>query len=181
MPAEETDFSRPVSLADVADRSTTLTEFGHNLQEWLHTLRGLTTRDRVARAIRDKPEPLSDKFPDGDAADAWLAAYAELVASRIGTVAPEWAFAPGRILKNPWFADADPTPAVRRVALVNSPLPFKRRNIYTASVDLPLRIRPGRPTLSFEHKRKRNAERQRRFRARRAAELERLRRAVKKK
>lgn len=176
MPPEKTDLSRPVSLADVARRSTTLGEFGRNLQEWLHTLRGLTTRARVAEAIGDEPQPLAARFADGDAADAWLAAYAELIASRIGIEAPHWSFDSKRIRKAPWFAEASADPAIRHIALLRSPLPFKRRNLYAVNVDLPLRIRPGRPKLSLEHKRRNNAERQRRFRVRRATELEQLRR-----
>ncbi|MGH8021841.1 MAG: hypothetical protein ACREIA_26870 [Opitutaceae bacterium] len=65
---------------------------------------------------------------------------------------------------------------MRHAALLHAPLPFKRRNLYAARVDLPLRIRPGRPAMSVEHKRAANAARQRRFRQRRAAELRRLRR-----
>jgi hypothetical protein len=178
MTPDNADLSRPVSLADVARRSTTLGEFGRNLQEWLHTLRGLTTRARVAAAIRDEPEFLAGRFAEGDAADAWLAAYAELIALRIGVVAPQWAFGSARIRREPWFAETSSDPAIRRISLLRSPLPFKRRNIYAANIDLPLRVRPGRPSLDADHKRKTNAERQRRFRANRAVELEQLRRAV---
>lgn len=40
------------------------------------------------------------------------------------------------------------TPSLRTLALVRAPLAFKRRNIFTHSVDLPLALRAGRPTKS---------------------------------
>jgi hypothetical protein len=67
------------------------------------------------------------------------------------------------------------SPKLRESALAHSPLAFKRRNLYTYSVELPLRLHRGRPRKSLEQKRRSNAERQRRFRARRKAELKRLR------
>ncbi|MCC5022954.1 MAG: hypothetical protein J6386_09250 [Candidatus Synoicihabitans palmerolidicus] len=45
-------------------------------------------------------------------------------------------------------------------------------------MDLPLNLRAGRPPVSTEYKRAKNAERQRRFRARRAAEFATLRAMV---
>ena len=55
---------------------------------------------------------------------------------------------------------------------------FKRRNIFTPSVDLPVSLRAGRPAKSIEEKRKTNAERQRRFRKMRLKELSMLRKLV---
>ncbi len=176
MASERADFSRPATLAGVAARAQTLAEFGRNLQDFLHTLRGLSTRARVAAAIADEPPLLAGRFADGDVADAYLAAYAELIALRLKLPAPAWAFAAPRIRCEPWFAEATGDPAVRHAALLHAPLPFRRRNLYAARVDLPLRIRPGRPAMSVEHKRAVNAARQRRFRERRDAELRRLRR-----
>jgi hypothetical protein len=66
------------------------------------------------------------------------------------------------------------------LALARAPLAFKRRNIFTPSVDLPLVLRAGRPTKSAEEKRKTNAERQRRFRQARLQELAALRKAARK-
>jgi len=47
--------------------------------------------------------------------------------------------------------------------------------VETETADRPVRRRRGRPPVSLEHKRRTNAERQRRFRIRRAAELQELR------
>lgn len=105
--------------------------------------------------------------------------YAEHWAGKIGVVPPEWAFAPWHTSEDPVF-DEGSTPALRTRALVRAPLAFKRRNIFTHSVDLPLALRAGRPTKSAGEKRRANAERQRRFRANRRAELATLRKQVRK-
>ena len=82
-------------------------------------------------------------------------------------------------IPHPLF-DESSTPALRIFALAGAPLAFRRRNIFTPSVDLPLALRPGRPTKSAEEKRKTNAERQRRFRAVRRDELAALRKIARK-
>lgn len=172
-------ITRPKSLKDVAEQSASLSEFGLNLRDWLHELRRASSRPQVVAAIGDEPPRLHGKFPQGYIADAWLAAYAEHLAGRIGTPAPEWAFAPWRISDDPIF-DEGSTPALRNLALARAPLAFKRRNIFTPSVDLPLSLRAGRPVKSAEEKRKTNAERQRRFRAARRDELKALRKLARK-
>jgi hypothetical protein len=111
-------------------------------------------------------------------ADAWLAAMAELIAQRCGLEIPAWALSPSRILRDPWFAEEKAGPEARIIALRDSPSAFKKRNLYAAAVDLPLRLRAGRPKHTPEQLRRANTERQRRFRERRALELELLRRAL---
>jgi hypothetical protein len=66
----------------------------------------------------------------------------------------------------------------QRKSEVRARLTFKRRNIFTPSVDLPLSLRAGRPAKSAEEKRKTNAGRQRRFRAARRDELAALRKTA---
>jgi hypothetical protein len=170
---------RPTTLKEIAERADSIADFGRQLRDWLHELRRASSRAQVAATIADEPPRLRDKFPEGHVADAWLAAYAEHVAGKIGTVAPDWAFAPWRTSDDPHFDDSS-TPALRAIALVRTPLAFKRRNIFTPSVDLPLKLRAGRPTKSVEEKRKTNAERQRRFREARRDELAALRKAARK-
>jgi hypothetical protein len=130
-------------------------------------------------AIADEPECLRKKFPEGQVADAWLAAYAEHL-DKIGVPAPEWAFAPWRTATKPIFDEGCTTPALRALALAHAPLAFKRRNIFTPSIDLPLSLRAGRPAKSIEEKRRTNAERQRRFRKARLDELATLRKLARK-
>jgi hypothetical protein len=170
---------RPSTLKEIAERSDSLGEFGRHLRDWLHELRRVSSRAQAAATIADEPSRLRDKFLQGGVADAWLAAYAEHLAGRIGVAAPAWAFAPWRVSADPIF-DEGSTPTLRNLALVRSPLAFKRRNIFTPSVDLPLALRAGRPTKIAEEKRQNNAERQRRFREMRRAELAALRKLARK-
>jgi len=166
-------IDRPQSLREVAERAEDLSHFGHEFADWLHTLRGGVTRSQASAAISEEPPALRDRFPDGRVADAWLAAYAEHLADRIGQATPTWAFSPNRTSPEPWFSVEHPD--ARRRALRDSPPPFKNRNLFTEKVDLPLRLLAGRPRKAADEKRRTNAERQRRFRARRAVELELLR------
>ncbi len=152
-----------------------MTEFGLNFTDWLHEVRVLSSRTQLERTYAKEPRKLSGCFPEGEIADAWLAAYAEHLASLIGRPPPDWAFQPARVASSPWFSDVIDSASLREGALARSPLAFKRRNLYTYSVELPLRLRRGRPAKSAEQKRRSNAERQRRFRNRRDAELKKLR------
>jgi hypothetical protein len=170
---------RPATLKEIAERSDSLGDFGRHLRDWLHELRRASSRPQAAAAIADEPPRLAEKFSQGQVADAWLAAYAEHLAARLGTAAPDWAFAAWRISEDPLF-DEGSTPALRALALAQAPLAFKRRNIFTPSVDLPLSLRAGRPPKPAEHKRQANAERQRRFREVRRKELLALRKLARK-
>ena len=161
---------RPKTLHEISTRAGDLSHFGHEFADWLHTLRTLRTRPQLAAAIADEPVTLRDNFPEGSVSDAWLAAYAEHLATRVGLTVPAWANSPKRIGPDPWFSTDSRQSRLR--ALRDSPPAFKNRNLFTEAVDLPLRLRAGRPVKSAEEKRRTNVERQRRFRARRALELE---------
>lgn len=170
---------RPANLKEIAERSDSIGDFGRHLRDWLHELRRASSRAQAAAAIADEPPRLRDKFFQGQVADAWLAAYAEHLAGKIGVAPPKWAFAPWRTSEDLLF-DEGSTPTLRTLALVRAPLAFKRRNIFTHSVDLPLALRAGRPAKSAAEKRTANAERQRRFRSTRRAELATLRELLRK-
>jgi hypothetical protein len=170
---------RPTTLKEIAQRSDSIEDFGRYLRDWLHELRRASSRPQAALTITEEPPRLRDKFPQGQVADAWLAAYAEHLAGKLGIIAPEWAFAPWRTSDDPIFDDGS-TPTLRTLALLRAPLAFKRRNIFTPSVDLPFALRAGRPAKSAEEKRTTNAERQRRFREMRRAELAALRKLARK-
>jgi hypothetical protein len=171
---------RPSTLKAVAERSESLADFGRHLRDWLHELRLVSSRPLAAVAVAEEPPRLSHKFAQGEVADAWLAAYAEHLAAKAGIQPPDWVFASARVLAEPSFNDKNESPILRALALAHAPLAFKRRNIYTPSVDLPLSLRAGRPHKSAAEKRQTNAERQRRFREKLAAELKALRRLVRK-
>jgi hypothetical protein len=166
---------RPTTLRQVAEQSDSLEEFGRHFRDWLHELRLWSSRSKVAAALADEPQRLGRKFAQGDVADAWLAAYAEFIARRIGRPAPAWSEQRARVSLEPWFATDERNPVLRLGALRDSPAPFKNRNLFTPTVDLPLNLRAGRPAKTADEKRRANAERQARFRVRRQAELVRLR------
>jgi hypothetical protein len=167
--------ARPISLKEVAAQSGSLADFGGNLRDWLHEVRRLTSRPQLQRAVAEEPALLKNRFERGQTADAWLAAYAEHLSSQIECPPPDWAFKDSRIADEPWFPDAASDPGLRALALARAPLAFKRRNLYTPDVDLPLRLNAGRPRKSAVEKRASNAVRQRRFRERQRDELEKLR------
>ena len=169
---------RPTTLKAVAERSESLADFGRHLRDWLHELRLVSSRPLASVAIAEEPPRLNRKFTQGEIADAWLAAYAEYTALKADLQPPTWVFAASRQLKEPSFNDPNESPKLRLLALSQSPLPFKRRNIYTPSVDLPLSLRAGRPRKSAAEKRQTNADRQRRFREKRAAEFKALRKVL---
>ncbi len=167
---------RPQTLQEVVAGVGTLADFGRSFRDWLHTLRRFSSRAQVAEAIRAEPPRLAELFAGGAVADAYLAAYAELLAGKTRLAPPQWALDPRRVAPVPWFAHE--APALRRLALACSPLPFKRRNLFTWTAELPLRLRAGRPVKAAEDKRRANATRQRRFRQRRQGELLQLRAQV---
>ncbi|WP_404422226.1 hypothetical protein [Nibricoccus sp. IMCC34717] len=166
---------RPTTLKEVAEQSASLADFGRHLRDWLHEVRKISSRPSAARLILEEPPRLRRKFRGGEVADAWLAAYAEHLSTEAGIQPPDWAFKSVRKLPEPSFNEPDESPTLRILALRDAPLAFKRRNLFTPSVDLPLSLRAGRPRKSATEKRLANAARQRRFREKRAAELKALR------
>ena len=167
---------RPQSLAEVAHRSDTLDRFGREFQDWLHTVRSTRSRPAIAKMLAPAPAFLATRFPEGTVADAWLAAYAEHLATIANLPIPRWAADTHRVSNQPWYSVT--SPAERALALRQTPEAFAKRNLFTPHVDLPLRLRAGRPPKTAEEKRQANAARQRRFRARRALELELLQQSL---
>jgi hypothetical protein len=161
--------TRPQTLAEVAARADSITRFGHELADWLRSVRTVGSRPALARTVEAAPQRLAARFAEGALADATLAAYAEHLSVRIGTTPPAWCFEEERIAPEPWFADEGPR--ARLFALRDTPPAFKRRNLFTAAPDLPMRLRRGRPPVSAETKRATNAARQRRFQQKRRALL----------
>lgn len=166
---------RPRTLAELAARADSLARFGRELADWLHGLRGLGSRPALAASMAEAPGLLAGRFAEGGLADATLAAYADLLAERIGVAPPAWALEQARIAPEPWFAVEGPRS--RLLALRDSPPAFKRRNLFSPAPDLPVRLRSGRPPVTPEARRAKNAERQRRFQQRRRELLGRLMKA----
>ena len=98
---------RPATVKEVAERSDFIEEFGRHLRDWLHEVRRVSSRAQASATIADEPSRLHEKVPQGQVADAWLAAYAEHLAGKIGLPAPEWSFAPWRTAAEPIFDESD--------------------------------------------------------------------------
>jgi len=90
---------RPKSLHEIATRAEDLTHFGWEFTDWLHTVRALRSRPALVQTIAAEPPLLAARFPEGNVADAWLAAYAEYLAQLAGIAVPAWAHSPGRIAR----------------------------------------------------------------------------------
>ena len=166
--------TRPLTLHQVAERSDTLEDFGRHFQDWLHTVRTLTSRPRVEAAVREAPPRLARRFPQGPVADAWLAAYAEHTAHTIGRAVPGWTA--GRVSPEPWFAVSAPDTPSRLAALRDSPAPFKSRNLFTPAVDLPLTLSARQDPGGTPPRQRRAPEKVPRSSPRRTAAIEKTRR-----
>lgn len=154
-------FRRPKSLKEVADWSQSLAEFGLHLRDWQHEVqRRVTSRPELVERLKEAPTLLRRRFPQGDVADAYLAALAEWLAAQTGLPRPDWTLDPLRQAKDPWFSDDS-----RGRLLVVSPASFRQRNLFTVPESL-FRPRRGRPRVSEEQKRRKAASRQRKYRER---------------
>jgi hypothetical protein len=111
--------------------------------------------------LKAAPQTLLSSFKDGDIADAYLAGYVCFLADKTKLKRPEWANSKTRIAKDPWFSNSD-----RKRLLVTTPAPFREHNIFAEPENV-ITLRVGRPrTADEQHRRRLNAERQRRYRHR---------------
>ncbi|MCH8541729.1 MAG: hypothetical protein LAT58_13300 [Opitutales bacterium] len=154
-------WQRPLSAAEVAAHSSDPETFGRNLRDWQHELRRITSRQAFAQRIQEPPPLLAGKLRDHGQCDAYLAAYVDWLCQRHGVPVPDWANDTERCAVKAWYD----YPPLWQDALINAPGAFRRRGVFTRPDDV-LRFRPGRPPMSSFHKRRKSAERQRRYRAR---------------
>lgn len=162
---------RPRTLADVARASDSLAAFGMNLRDWQHEIQrgGVHSRPELQRRLMDAPPRCVERFAGGDVADAYLAAYAEWLADDAGIDRPDWTRDPKRVASDPWFA----TP-LRGHLLISTPASFRQRNVFTTpqTVFSPAR---GRPKVSLDQKRVKARLRQKMYRQRIRALVEKAR------
>ncbi len=155
---------RPESLAEVAALSESEESFGRNLADFEHELLRLSSRKALTAAIEVQPPCLAQIFPTGGVADAWLAGYAEELATRFNLTYPDWLWEGERFLTEPYIHDAH-SPDLKLWHMLKAPTGFSRRNLF---VDLhlpPVQLRRGRPRKSAAHKREMNRRRVARHRA----------------
>lgn len=151
---------RPRRLFEIAETSESLEDFGLLLRDWIHTITrsDVSNRPALAQAISTAPKLLKERFPGGEIADAYLAAYAEWIADQAGINRPEWSSDSRRVLDRPWFADS-----ARASLLILAPASFRQRGIFTVPEQI-VRLRRGRPRVSEEIKREKARRRNQRYR-----------------
>lgn len=168
---ESLHIERPVTLADVTRHADSLEAFGMNLRDWQHEIQrgGVRSRAEFSRRLSEVPPQCRRRFVGGDVADAYVAAYAEWLADQAGIDRPAWTGNASRVAGDPWFA----TPLRGRL-LATTPASFRQRNLFTVPEPV-FRAAPGRPRVSGEHKREKARMRQKAYRQRIRALLEKAR------
>lgn len=117
---------RPGSLAEVAAWSRARRDLWNHLADFLDQF----YLERRLDMLQEEPARLAGKIDDGDVADAYLAATAVSLARSLSMVPPSWARRPDRTLHRPWFASSGP--AIRATLLLESPAPFRERNLFVS-------------------------------------------------
>ena len=115
---------RPASLEDAAARTLGGEPFDPLLREFLDEFYGGNS-DLRARAIAAAPARIAPIH------DAYLAAVAEHLALRFGLPVPQWVEEPDRFLTKPFFAGG--LENLKAILLVESPLAFRRRQIFISA------------------------------------------------
>ncbi len=115
---------RPTTLAEVAAWSQSADEFTLNLKDFLHEFQAHPTID----SLRDEPASLVQVVDLGHVADAYLAATAAYLSQKLQQPSPRWTREPSRFCEHPWFAS--PGPHLRACLLLESPGPFRERNLF---------------------------------------------------
>ena len=123
---------RPQSLSDITDHVVAGAPLGYAVREFLDHWAALTHDTERAAAWAVSPPILAGRIPDGAVADAYLAAVAEKLAWDHRMEPPEWIFGPERFLRDPWFAASD-IPGLRPLLLMESPVSFRRRNLFVTA------------------------------------------------
>jgi hypothetical protein len=117
---------RPASLAEVAARSRSARDFHRHLADFLDQF----YLERRVDMLAEEPPRLGPTVEEGEVVDAYLAATAVALARLLHAVPPGWATEPDRRLRRPWFAH--PGRALRATLLLESPAPFRERNLFVS-------------------------------------------------
>jgi hypothetical protein len=118
---------RPRSLTEVAEWTRNASDFSLHLRDFLHEFAARPS----AFLFVEEPELLAERFQLGQVADAYLAAVAASLAESVALPAPGWTRQPRRCCERPWFAS--PGPAMRACLLLESPGPFRERNLFVSA------------------------------------------------
>jgi hypothetical protein len=117
----------PQTLADVAELTAQGESFDFCLRNFLDAFYARPGGD----ALVTEPKQLAATVPKlGAVEDAYLAATAEWLAWRFELPPPRWVFDEARSLRRPWFAS--PLSSLRALLLLESPAPFRSRNLFVS-------------------------------------------------
>jgi hypothetical protein len=115
---------RPTTLEDIATRVLGGTPFDPALREFLDEFYN-GSLETMKHAIACPPARI------GTVHDAYLAAVAEHLALRFGLPVPAWVEEPSRFLARAFFAGG--LESLKAILLVESPLAFRRRQIFVSA------------------------------------------------
>jgi hypothetical protein len=115
---------RPATLNEVAVRTRDGEPFDPLLREFLDTFYGADSGTMTA-AIAGVPHEIDPIH------DAYLAAVAEHLARKYELAIPPWVESPQRFLEKPFFAGG--LESLKAILLVESPLAFRRRQIFVSA------------------------------------------------
>ena len=121
---------RPRSLVEVSQRVRMGESSGVAIKEFLDEYYAASPADRLGFVEK---EPGSVDLPDARktlVTDAYLSAVAEALSYYDGNDAPNWVFQDRFFLDDPWFAS--PIDGLRPLLLMESPVFFRRRNLYVS-------------------------------------------------
>lgn len=117
----------PGTLADIANLVRRGESFDVCLRNFLDDFRALPSGE----LLQHEPGLLRDAVEQGELYDAYLAATAESLALEHNFPVPVWADNEKRKLRRPWFALV--WPGMRAVLLLESPAPFRSRNLFVSA------------------------------------------------
>ena len=122
-------MTRPSTLAEVAQRRNEGEELSALLREFLDHFYGSLSGPSAAENIANVPESLPDPREH-----ASLGAIAEHLARRWSLQIPSWTEDPSRFLRRPYFTT--PLEGMKPLLLIESPIAFRRRLIFTEAEPL---------------------------------------------
>ena len=129
---------RPLTLAEVAQRRNAGEDFSFLLREFLDEFYGAVRRGEAAACIADEPERVSNAQEH-----ASLGAIGEHLARRWDLPIPAWTDDPSRFLRRPYFTTT--LEGLKALLIVESPLAFRRRLIFTEAEPLRRARMPTEP------------------------------------
>jgi hypothetical protein len=117
----------PKTLAEVSELTAQGESFDLCLKNFLDGFYALPN----VEALQPEPPRLIEKNAKfGEIEDAYLAATGEWLAWKYNLRPPMWIYDPSRALRRPWFAST--LSALRAVLLIESPAPFRSRNLFVS-------------------------------------------------